>query len=75
MRKRVKPIITRRIMAGMAMEGKRAKDMCKLFGITEQCWYGWLRDPLHYLTLYRVSMIAAALHTTPVELIREEVEA
>lgn len=71
-REKPKPLITRRIAAGMAMEGKRPAEMAKLLRISTRTWERWVRDPTHYLTPVRLAMIATILKTTAAALITEE---
>lgn len=65
-------VITRRIKAGMALQGTSPGEMQKLFGVTDRTWRTWMAEPRKYLTIFRLEMIAAKLRLNPVELIKEE---
>lgn len=57
-----------RIRGRMVEQGVTARDMARLFGISERTWRYWLSDADN-LTVGRLKAIAARLGTTASELI------
>ncbi len=64
--------IGRRIRAQMVLSGLGPRDMARAFRITERTWRNWMREPKDQITVGRLEVIAAVLHTTPQALMEEE---
>ena len=62
---------SRKIKAGMILQGVTVREMTKLFGITDRTWRNWMKSP-EDLTLGRLTVIAKRLRTSVGELVDEE---
>lgn len=56
-----------RIRAYMILNHIKPKQMAKCFGVSERTWKRWMSDPEHFMTAYRLNVIADVLHLTDEE--------
>ena len=62
---------SRKIKAGMILQGVTVREMTKLFGISDRTWRNWMKSP-EDLTLWKLKVIAKRLRTSVGELVDEE---
>ena len=62
---------SRKIKAGMILQGVTVRDMTKLFGVTDRTWRNWMKSP-EDLTLGKLQVIAKRLRVQVRELVDED---
>ena len=63
--------VERKIKARMILQGVTVRDMTNLFGITDQTWQNWMKNP-EDIAIWKLKVIAKRLRTSVKELVDEE---
>ena len=59
-----------RIQGYMMLNHVKPDQMAKCFGVSKRTWERWMTNPEHFMTAYRLNVIANVLHLTDEEFIK-----